>query len=127
MGKEGGVLYADTPWSLGASGLVRLARVGQVSTKDELMAEVARALSFPEPYGRNWDAFEEMLNRLEWLPEASVIVTHDEVPGLSESDLRIYVSILRWAHANWDSSQDRTFVAVFPSSARGLIDSLSAT
>jgi Barstar (barnase inhibitor) len=122
-----GVVFVDDPELLGTPGSVRLARIGSTSTKNELIEEVARALSFPEPFGRNWDAFDEMLNRLEWLTEASVIVAHDEVPGLSEADLRIYVSILGWAHANWASSQDRSFVAVFPSSARGLIDSVSAT
>jgi RNAse (barnase) inhibitor barstar len=34
---------------------------GEATSKDELFAELASALAFPEYVGRNWDAFEEYL------------------------------------------------------------------
>src|SRR5689334_22788168 len=37
-------------------------------TKRGLLAEFARSLGFPADSGRNWDAFEELLASLDWLP-----------------------------------------------------------
>lgn len=42
----------------------------RVDTKAEFLAAAAKALSFPAWAGRNWDAFEELVNDLSWLPPA---------------------------------------------------------
>ena len=42
----------------------------RVDTKAEFLGAAARALRFPEWAGRNWDAFEELVNDLSWLPPA---------------------------------------------------------
>ena len=38
-----------------------------------------QALAFPGYYGRNWDAFEEMVNDLSWLPAAGYVILYDYV------------------------------------------------
>ena len=42
----------------------------RVDTKAEFLAAAAKALRFPAWAGRNWDAFEELVNDLSWLPPA---------------------------------------------------------
>lgn len=42
----------------------------RVDTKAEFLAAAAKALSFPAWAGRNWDAFEELVNDLSWLSPA---------------------------------------------------------
>lgn len=38
-----------------------------VSDKQTFLIAAGQALAFPTYYGRNWDAFEEMVNDLSWL------------------------------------------------------------
>src|SRR4051794_5039285 len=40
---------------------------GRLNTKEELLSSMARALSFPDYFGENWDAFNECINDLSWL------------------------------------------------------------
>lgn len=42
----------------------------RVDTKAEFLAAAGKALRFPAWAGRNWDAFEELVNDLSWLPPA---------------------------------------------------------
>jgi len=68
-------------------------------TKPGLLSEFARALDFPSGSGRNWDAFEELLADLEWLPGKGylLIVTEAdqllaEHPDPDEEEIRHYLS-----------------------------------
>jgi RNAse (barnase) inhibitor barstar len=45
---------------------------GRAENRDELFAELAAALQFPEYSGRNWDAVEECLGELEDPPDLVV-------------------------------------------------------
>jgi hypothetical protein len=70
---------------------------GTCRTKRALLAELARALEFPAYVGRNWDALEEALGDLEWLPAAGYALVIDGAEQLlarREADYATFVSLL---------------------------------
>jgi hypothetical protein len=65
------LLVADTDAALPAPppGFVtRVIEGRRGGTKRALLDEFARALAFPPHFGRTWDALEDCLTDLEWLP-----------------------------------------------------------
>ena len=48
--------------------LVRLLRGSRMTTVDGVFAEFAAAFQFPWYFGHNWDALDECLTDLDWLP-----------------------------------------------------------
>lgn len=98
-----------------------VAHIGATDSKGALLDALGVALQIPEPYGRNWDALDEMLTSLEWTDACSVWIVHDAVPSLLPADLNIYLSILRDANAFWEQRGDRALLGVFPASARATL------
>lgn len=46
----------------------------QILTKDDLLSQVARVMRFPEYFGHNWDALDECLRDMSWLPATSYVL-----------------------------------------------------
>jgi RNAse (barnase) inhibitor barstar len=51
-----------------ASTIIRTMRGRRMQSRELLLDEFAAALQFPLYFGRNWDAFEECMSDLQWLP-----------------------------------------------------------
>lgn len=80
-----------------------------------LIDALAVALRFPSYFGRNWDALDECICDLEWLPEGDVLVRHADVPFAEDARLLgIYLTVLRRAIEEWRSSGARALFVVFP-------------
>ncbi len=95
---------------------VRLPR--GLTTKTALLSAVSSALRFPDYFGGNWDAFEECIRDLSWLPDGDVAIVHEDVPfNDSSHEHATYVAILRDAVARWQSSGERRLFVVFPPGA----------
>lgn len=62
--------------------------------KAELLERVALALSFPDYFGRNWDALIDCLSDLSWCHEPEAIIDHADIPNLQARDLRLYLESL---------------------------------
>ena len=110
---ESGVYRVDRAEEIGAQNVARI-RYGD---KAVLMRNIAAALRFPDWFGANWDALEDCLSDLSWLPASGyVLVIEDAQPG---DELGVLVDVLRSA-AEWWSERGKPFVAVFVDPARRL-------
>ena len=65
-----------------ASGNAMELDVSNVYDDRDLFATVSKAMSFPDYFGENWDALDECLSDLEWLPETGFILV---VKGASKA------------------------------------------
>jgi RNAse (barnase) inhibitor barstar len=77
-------------------------------TPATLYAEFARALEFPDYFGHNWDALEECLADLEWLPaKGYILLITDAASVLSndETEYETFLEILRDAGEAWGGGQ----------------------
>lgn len=91
---------------LGSAPVTRIMRGNRCADIGRLFQEWAAALQFPYYFGGNWDAFEECLGDLNWLPGAGYVffVTHGHLilPDV-EGDLAILCRILDTVAKEWES------------------------
>jgi len=75
-----------------------------VEDKQAFLNAAGQALAFPPYYGRNWDAFEEMVRDLSWIKAAGYVILYDEVyrfPAYHEDEWQIALSIFKDACKHW--------------------------
>jgi RNAse (barnase) inhibitor barstar len=76
---------------------------GTVRSKEKLFGLLSQALRFPNYFGSNWDALEECLRDLSWLPEyASIMLVHEGLPFGAGENRQIYLEILQSASQRTD-------------------------
>lgn len=85
--------------------VVKVIRGGKSTTVKSFFSEVAAALQFPYYFGENWNAFNDCINDLEWLPgEAYIILISNASVLLADEDFedfRILIKLLRTANREW--------------------------
>ncbi len=88
--------------------LMRTIEGKKCRTSSSLLGEFARALSFPEYFGHNWDALEECLADLEWLPAKGYILlitdAHAVLPD-DEEEYETLLEVLSDAGEAWSKGQ----------------------
>ena len=90
----------------------------RLRSKEKLLAILAQRLKFPPWAGRNWDALEELLRDLSWLPHGPVTLIHSDLPfGPGGEHRSTYLAILGEACRYWAADKSREFIAVFPATA----------
>lgn len=68
------------------------------SSKEKLLGVLSQGLRFPNYFGWNWDALEECLQDLSWLPEnAQIVIVHEALPFGTGENRQIYCDVLRGA------------------------------
>lgn len=90
--------------------LIRVIRGQRCSNKEELFQEFAATLQFPYYFGNNWDAFDECINDLSWLPADRYIffITNlNKVLSRNPKDLVLFLYYLNEAVIDWN--QDNEF------------------
>ena len=86
-----------------------------LSSKADLLAILAEQLSFPDYFGENWDALDEMLRDLSWLEPKRIVLAHESMPTqIGEDNLRIYRDILLNSATHWKSLGERELIVIFP-------------
>ena len=88
-----------------------------VDAKDNPFDSLARALAFPDWFGRNWDALEDLLGDLSWRKgDAHVVVFRSYPAG---EDFGILVDVLRTTAEYW-AGRGKPFFAVFLDAGKSL-------
>lgn len=75
-----------------------------VEDKQTFLNAAGQALAFPPYYGRNWDAFEEMVRDLSWIKAVGYVILYDEVyrfPSNHKAEWQTALTILKGACAHW--------------------------
>ena len=88
--------------------------VATVDLRQPVFEAFARALAFPDWFGRNWDALEDCLSDLSWREAAGHVVI---LEGHDESG--ILTDVLRSAAQFW-AARGKPFFAVFVDPQRRL-------
>ena len=119
-----------------------------IKSEGALLDALSVALRFPSYFGRNWNALDECVRDLSWLPPGNVVLVHKDVPLTdNRASLAIYLSILRDAVGNWDKKGSnliyasaekwdasgkcellvkRNFRVIFPTDTRSTVESVLA-
>ena len=70
-----------------------------------LLDALYNALRFPDYFGGNWDALDECICDLSWLPPGDVILSHKDLPLSGDRALlSTYLVILKRAVENWNTT-----------------------
>lgn len=82
----------------------------QVDTLEKFYQELIVQLKFPDHFGRNLDAFDEMINDLDWLDETTICLVfknYDDFLSEENDEAReIILTILDDAAAEWKRDED---------------------
>ena len=91
--------------------------VVSVEAQEQLFDSVARALAFPDWFGHNWDALEDVLGDLSWRKGDGHVVVFRTYPA--GEDFGILVDVLRTTAEYW-AGRGKPFFAVFLDPAKNL-------
>lgn len=87
--------YFDDSGSPRSPALVAEVRAG-VGNPQSLFEELAESLRFPDYFGFNWNALEDCIRDLSWLPPGPVVLMHRDLPLTGDvASQKTYLSILR--------------------------------
>jgi hypothetical protein len=89
------------------------------AAKEALLARIAGALAFPSWFGGNWDALEDCLSDLSWMPAAGYVLLLERASGLPADERGTLADILASAATSW-AERKRPFFAVFVDGAAEL-------
>ncbi len=77
----------------------------RISDKASYLTEVARAMNFPDYFGKNWDALQDSLTDLGWAPARGYVILYPHADRFAKSpDWRTAWSILLTAVARWQQA-----------------------
>ena len=76
----------------------------EIKSKEDLLRRLSEEMKFPSYFGSNWDALEECLNDLSWLPARGYVIQFanaDNFINNSLSDFRIFTQVIDSASDRW--------------------------
>ena len=92
--------------------IARVIRGERCRTKESLFKEFTSVLEFPNYFGHNWDAFDECINDMSWLPANNyvlVISNFDKLLSESPEDLHIFLDIIKDTIFQWNKNNIKPF------------------
>lgn len=76
----------------------------ELKSKQELLSNLSHVMKFPGYFGGNWDALEECLNDLGWLPANGYVVqlkNADTFINCCPTDFDIFIQIIESVSRSW--------------------------
>jgi len=99
----------------------------EILSKSMLLTALGSGLRFPDYYGTNWDALEECIRDLSWLPDHEIILYHVDLPLIDDpAAVKIYLSVLMDAIHKWSSESTHRLKVYFPSRIQTEVEKLVA-
>ena len=80
-----------------------------IANRQDLLEAFAEDLNFPEYFGQNWDALEECLADLEWLPAKGYVLlltAAEMILPEDEEDYATFLEVLSDAGEAWGSGME---------------------
>jgi len=104
----------DWAWSLDRSAsaalVMRVLRGRHMQTLATLCDEMGAALQFPYYFGGNFNAIEDCLTDLDWLPGDSYVLVVTDAPSVlaraDPDDLEAFLALLARVHEYWQHGGD---------------------
>lgn len=78
-----------------------------ITNKAEFFTACATALQFPSYFGHNWDALEECLTDLEWLPASGYLLLYSHPKPFAQThpkDWKTLIEIFQSAIDEWNET-----------------------
>lgn len=69
--------------------------------KKGLISKISQGIISPYT-DDNWDGLEEALCDLSWILRGTISIIHQDLPILSDHDMKLYVSILKAVANSWE-------------------------
>ena len=89
-----------------------------LTSSEELLEALYRALELPGYFGFNWNALSDCLRDFHWLPQRCIVLWHAGLPAIPSAELRIYLDVLAEAVASWRPEEEHALRVIFPLAAR---------
>jgi RNAse (barnase) inhibitor barstar len=89
--------------------LFKVLKGGKCRTPSGLFAEFAQVLKFPDYFDQNWDALEECLADLEWVPAKGYVLLFTDAEKIlpdDEEDFATFLEVLSDAGESWGSGME---------------------
>ncbi|SRR5579883_245167 len=88
-----------------------------IASKADFLQSIAQAMAFPDYFGHNWDALQDLLTDQDWLTGDRAIILYDQPENFAQhapSDWQIALDILRSTVDYWRQA-DRPLSVLFQS------------
>ncbi|HBV92335.1 MAG TPA: hypothetical protein DEF80_15305 [Pantoea sp.] len=106
-------------------GEVFVARVDPtIGDTDELLKSLYYLLWFPGYFGLNWNSLYDCLRDLDWISENKVMIVHESLPSIADSDLCIYLEVLKDSVLDWVDDKRHQLEIVFHEKDKETIERL---
>jgi hypothetical protein len=74
----------------------------KIRSKEALMEEFDRLFNFPWYFGKNWDAVDDCLSDLSWMPGKGYLLAMITYPELGLKDFYLFLDVIRTASSRWN-------------------------
>ncbi len=85
----------------------------RITNKAEFLAACAQVMQFPAYFGQNWDAFEDCLTDLDWLPAQGYVLLYTHSQRYAQADPAnwdILLDIFHSAIAYWKQTSSPMYI-----------------